>query len=149
MTLLSRALGVLAGTALLAIGAVPAATAAPAAEVTPMSASAAAAPTNCVGIATSWGATCFKPAGDNQWVVDKDANGYAVIAHVETGYGKIRECKSLPSADGWGYCDFDHKEGECVRFYMYEQKGNDIGRVSAWSRSYSIADGTECIIIVP
>ena len=60
------------------------------------------------------------------WVVDKDANGYTVVAHVETDYGKVRECRSL----------------------LYEQKGDDIGRIGQWSRWHGVSGG-DCLVIHP
>jgi hypothetical protein len=82
-------------------------------------------------------------------VRDLDPNGYTTIAHVETSYGKTRDCYALPAADGWGVCKFDHKESSCVRFSMYEKKGSTTGRSTGWSRWYGVARGDDCIIITP
>lgn len=158
MTVLKRAFAVLAGTALFSISAATVATAAPvqpdpaaAQQRASLSATTtvAAAPSNCVGIATSWAATCYEWAGDDQWVIDGDPNGWTAIAHLETNYGKTRECAAPSAADGWKECKYDHKESECVRFFIYEKKGNELGRFSAWSPWYSTSTGNRCIFGSP
>jgi len=152
--LAARSFAVLAGTALISLSAATVATAAPAPAPagTPSATStlaAAAAPGDCFGIYTSWGATCVEPNGDDQWVRDLDPNGWTTVAHVETSYGKIRECVAPAAADGWKECKYDHKEDKCVRFYLYEQKGSNFNRSSAWSKWYSTKDGSQCIEVVP
>ncbi|NEA34524.1 hypothetical protein [Streptomyces sp. SID13031] len=151
--LLRRTFAVLAGTALVSVGAATVAAAAPAAPepaAAQRSASVsattalAAGPTNCVGIATAWAATCYQWDGDDQWVIDGDANGWTAIAHVETNYGKTRECVAPAAADGWKECKYDHREGTCVRFFLYEKKGSDLGRFSAWSPWYKTSNGNAC-----
>ena len=92
----------------------------------------------------SIGSTCFQWVGDNQWVVDNDANGWAAVAHVQTNYDKNRYCQARPSAEGWDYCDFDHKEGKCVRFRMYELKDGVTRNWTAWSPWYGIDYGWPC-----
>jgi hypothetical protein len=131
-----RTLAVLASTAVLSFGVTAVADAAPTVSY----------PAGCYGFSTSWGATCFKPSGDDQYVRDLDANGRTVIVHLETTYGKTRDCAALPAADGWGVCKYDHREGECVRFYLYEE---NFGRESGWSRWYSTIDDRECLVITP
>lgn len=106
---------------------------------------AAAPPAGCVGIYTSWGATCFQWDGDDQWVVDLDANGWTTVAGVDTNYGKERDCAAPAAADGWKECKYDHREGTCVRFFLYEKKSNGtLNRVSAYSAWYSTSNGARC-----
>jgi hypothetical protein len=148
-----RMFAVLAGTALISVGAATVAAAAPAtpepvaaqrsASVSATTAL-AAGPGNCVGIATSWATTCYAWDGDDQWVADLDANGWTAVAHLETNYGKTRECAAPSAADGWGKCAYDHKEGTCLRFFLFEKKGNELGRFSAWSPWYSTSTGNRC-----
>lgn len=108
-------------------------------------AAAAAPPAGCVGIYTSWGATCFQWDGDDQWVVDLDANGWTTVAGVDTNYGKERDCAAPAAADGWKECKYDHREGTCVRFFLYEKKSNGtLNRVSAYSPWYSTSNGARC-----
>lgn len=153
-----RVFAVLAGTALVTVGAASVAAAAPdpspVDKVTAGSVSAtttlgsgmgiAAAPSNCTGIATAWAATCYQWDGDDQWVIDGDANGWTAVAYVETNYGKVRECVAPSAADGWKECLFDHRESTCVRFFLYEKKDGNVGRVSAWSPWYSTSTGNRC-----
>ncbi|MEV6285338.1 hypothetical protein [Kribbella sp. NPDC051770] len=106
---------------------------------------AAAPPAGCVGIYTSWAATCFQWDGDDQWVVDLDANGWTAVAGVDTNYGKERDCAAPAAADGWKECKYDHREGTCVRFFLYEKKSNGtLNRVSAYSPWYSTSNGARC-----
>ncbi|MBB5838494.1 hypothetical protein [Kribbella italica] len=106
---------------------------------------AATPPAGCVGIYTSWGATCFQWDGDDQWVVDLDANGWTTVAGVDTNYGKERDCAAPAAADGWKECKYDHREGTCVRFFLYEKKSNGtLNRVSAYSPWYSTSNGARC-----
>lgn len=149
-----RTFAVLAGTALVSLTAASVAAAAPAAadpaaaqRTATVSATTtlAAGPSNCVGIATTWAATCYQWEGDDQWVIDGDANGWTAIAHVETNYGKTRECVAPAAADGWKECLYDHREGTCLRFFLFEKKGNELGRFSAWSPWYSTSTGARCI----
>lgn len=150
-----RTFAALAGAAMLSVSAATVAVAAPAAapdpvaaqQRTPVSATTtavAAAPTNCVGIATAWAATCYQWSGDDQWVIDGDPNGWTAVAYVETNYNKVRECVAPSAADGWKECTYDHREGTCVRFFLYEKKGTQLGRVSAWSPWYSTSTGNRC-----
>jgi hypothetical protein len=48
------------------------------------------------------------------------------------------------AADGWKECTYDHREGTCVRFFLYERKDGNVGRVSAWSPWYSTSTGNRC-----
>jgi hypothetical protein len=98
----------------------------------------------CVGWITEYAATCFQWVGDNQWIEDRDANGWAAVVHVQTNYGKNRYCQALPAAEGWGYCDYDHKEGKCVRFELYEAKGSEKRNWSGWSPWFGTAYGSPC-----
>ncbi|MEU4391731.1 hypothetical protein [Kribbella sp. NPDC023855] len=153
---LKRVLAALAGTAMISLGGATVAAAAPAPAPAPQLAGTASAttalaagPTNCIGIATSWAATCYQWDGDDQWVRDLDPNGWTAIVHLETNYGKTRECAAPAAADGWKECGFDHRESECVRFFLYEKKGTSLGRFSAWSDWYSTSTGNRCIFGSP
>lgn len=138
MPRISRALLALAGTCVLAFtGATTTASAAPAAVQ-------ASPPGGCLTFANSWGATCYEWAGDDQWVRDLDPNGYTTVVEVRTDYGKFRDCSAPAAADGWKECAFDHREGACVSFRMYEHKGSILGRSTAWTLWYSTTNGTEC-----
>lgn len=55
-----------------------------------------------------YAATCFQWVGDDQWIEDRDENGWAAVVHVQTNYGKDRYCQAAPAAEGWNYCKFDH-----------------------------------------
>ncbi|MFF0339888.1 hypothetical protein [Kribbella sp. NPDC004875] len=92
----------------------------------------------------SIGSTCFKWVGDNQWVFDGLTNGWAAVTQVQTNYGKNRYCQALPSAEGWGYCNYDHVEGKCVRFRMYELKDGVTRSWGAWSKWYGTDYGWPC-----
>ena len=88
--------------------------------------------------------SCFAWVGDDQWIADLDENGWAAVVHVQTNYGKDRYCQALPSAEGWAYCKFDHQEGKCVRFMLYEAKGDEKRKHTAWSPWYGTAYGSPC-----
>lgn len=98
----------------------------------------------CVGYSTDFAATCFQWVGDDQWIEDRDPNGWAAVVHVQTNYGKDRECQALPAEQGWGLCKFDHKEGKCVRFQLYELKDGVERRHSGWSAWYGTEYGSPC-----
>lgn len=105
----------------------------------------AAAPTGCNPVMTSaFAQTCFVPNGDDQWIRDLDANGWQAWVHVQTNYGKNRYCGSLPAADGWGVCKYDHDETKCVRFRLYEEKDGVERNFTAWSLYHKVSDGTLC-----
>lgn len=110
------------------------------------SAAAAAGPdhSQCRMMTAQYGATCFQWVGDNQWVLDSDENGWATVVHVQTNYGKDRYCQALPAAGGWDYCSYDHREGKCVRFRLYEAKGNDTQGETGWSPWYGTEYGSPC-----
>ena len=90
-----------------------------------------------VGEALQW-------VGDDQWVFDGWTNGWAAVVHVQTNYGKDRYCQALPSADGWGTCNYDHEEGKCVRFRLYELKDGLVRNMSDFSRWYGTEYGSPC-----
>ena len=92
----------------------------------------------------SIGSTCFQWVGDNQWVIDGLTNGWAAVVHVQTNYDKNRYCQALPSAEGWAYCNYDHQEGKCVRFRMYELKDGVTRNWGDWSRWYGTDYGWPC-----
>ena len=93
---------------------------------------------------SSYASTCFPWEGDNQWIIDREANGWAAVVHVQTNYDKNQHCKAMPAAEGWAFCDFDHQEGKCVRFRLYELK-NDVKRnETAWSPWYGTEYGSLC-----
>lgn len=98
----------------------------------------------CRALITTYGATCFQWVGDNQWVQDRDENGWATVVHVQTNYGKDRYCQALPAAEGWAYCSYDHREGKCVHFRMYEAKGNETRHQTGWSPWYGTEYGSPC-----
>jgi hypothetical protein len=98
----------------------------------------------CKYLGSSFGVTCFAWVGDDQWIVDLDENGWTAVVHVQTNYGKDRYCRAQPSADGWGYCKYDHQEGKCVRFMLYEEKGDEKRNHTAWSPWYGTAYGSPC-----
>jgi hypothetical protein len=101
-------------------------------------------PTACRYFITTYGETCYEWDGDDQWVRDRDANGWTTIVEIQTNYDKYRECVAPAAADGWRECGFDHKENKCVRFRMVERKGVLTNRVSTWTLFYSTSTGTEC-----
>jgi hypothetical protein len=105
----------------------------------------AAPPAGCnPWLTTSWGQTCYEYEGDDQWVRDLNANGWAAVVHVQTNYGKNRYCVSLPAAQGWGECTFDHRETGCVRFRMYEERNGVTRNPTGWTLWHSIATGGFC-----
>ncbi|MFI5730188.1 hypothetical protein ACIA49_08725 [Kribbella sp. NPDC051587] len=113
----------------------------------PLKATKAAGPPNydnCRFGGTNVGSTCFQWVGDVQWVFDGWTNGWAAVVHVQTNYGKDRYCQALPSADGWGTCNYDHEEGKCVRFRLYELKDGATRNWSDWSRWYGTEYGSPC-----
>ncbi|MGC4936603.1 hypothetical protein [Kribbella sp. DT2] len=87
---------------------------------------------------TSFADTCFESDGDDQWIRDLVANGWAAVVHVQLNYLKDRTCKAMPAAEGWGVCKFDHVEDKCVRFQLYEQKGDAIRNRTHWSRWFHV-----------
>ncbi|MEU4608391.1 hypothetical protein AB0F43_35850 [Kribbella sp. NPDC023972] len=99
---------------------------------------------NCRHWAWYLGETCFQWYGDVQWVKDNIANGWKTAVHVQTNYGKDRFCGALPAADGWGYCDYDHREGMCVRWRLYELKGGETRNFTNWSVWYGTEYGSPC-----
>lgn len=117
-------------------------------EATPQAATpfaAAGAPVDhCIFHAIYFGNTCFQWVGDDQWVQDLDENGWATTVHVQTNYGKNRYCAAPPKAKGWGVCNYDHKEGKCVRWRFYELKGNETRNWSAFSQWWGTEYGTAC-----
>ncbi|WP_432883002.1 hypothetical protein ACQPYH_40735 [Kribbella sp. CA-245084] len=99
---------------------------------------------HCILYGYEIGATCFEWVGDDQWVVDGIANGWAAVVHVQTNYGKDRYCQALPAAEGWAKCNYDHQEGKCVRWQMYELKDGDTRNFTGWSAWYGTAYGYPC-----
>ncbi|MFB6720678.1 hypothetical protein ACFCV3_10975 [Kribbella sp. NPDC056345] len=138
MTLLSRTLGAFAGAALLVVGGATAASASPTAvaEEPPYS------EVKCLN--SEYASTCFQWVGDDQWIIDREANGWAAVVHVQTNYGKNVECKAMPAAEGWALCLFDHEEGKCVRFRLYELKDDVKRKYTAWSPWYGTEYGSLC-----
>ncbi|GAA0580062.1 hypothetical protein HPO96_20330 [Kribbella sandramycini] len=98
----------------------------------------------CRLFGTYWGETCFQWVGDLQWVRDLQENGWATVFHVQTNYDKNRYCQALPKAQGWAYCNFDHKEGKCVRFRSYELKAGEMRNHTVWSPWYGTEYGSPC-----
>jgi hypothetical protein len=136
-----RTFAVLAGALVLIGGSAASASAAPDSA----SASAISPPAGqCVGWITDYAATCFQWVGDDQWIEDRDANGWAAVVHVQTNYGKDRYCQALPAAEGWGYCNYDHQEGKCVRFMLYELKDGVTRNPTGWSPWYGTEYGSPC-----
>ena len=128
-----------AATALLLAGTTAAASAAPTAPASfPPGISCS------VHYATSFAETCFVANGDDQWIRDLKANGWTAVVHVQLNYLKDRTCSALPAAEGWGVCKFDHVEDKCVRFELFEKKGNETRNPSAWSRWYHVSNGQLC-----
>jgi hypothetical protein len=80
-----------------------------------------------------WGISCFQVNGDDQWVKDDEANGWAVGAQIQTNYGKTRWCANRNTAGSWVECKFDHRENTCVRFRLYEQDGGADGPTRNWT----------------
>ena len=128
-------LGSLAGALLLLAGSTATASAAP--TIAPPAG-------QCVGWITEYAATCFQWVGDIQWIEDRDANGWTAVVHSQTNYGKNRYCRALPAADGWGYCNYVHTEGKCVRFMLYEEKDGVTRRPSGWSPWFGTEYGSPC-----
>ena len=79
-----------------------------------------------------------------QWVQDRDENGWATVVHVQTNYDKNRYCQALPAAQGWDYCNFDHIEGKCVHFRLYELKDGVTRHQTGWSPWYGTEYGSPC-----
>jgi len=128
----------------LVIGAAAGAVVLLAANVSTAAAATPPPPDQCRGMGYDYGVTCFQWNGDKQWVEDRVANGWAIVVHSQTNYGKDRYCQSLPAADGWAYCDYDHIEGKCVRFMMYELKDGVTRNPSGWSLWYGTEYGSPC-----
>jgi hypothetical protein len=103
-----------------------------------------AAGTCAGGLITEYAATCFQWVGDKQWIEDRDANGWAAVVHSQTNYGKDRYCQARPAAEGWNYCDYDHIEGKCVRFMLYELKDGVTRNPSIWSAWIGTEYGSPC-----
>ncbi|TCC21173.1 hypothetical protein [Kribbella speibonae] len=99
---------------------------------------------HCILFAAEIGATCYQWVGDDQWVIDGIANGWTAVVHVQTNYGKDRYCKALPAAEGWGKCNYDHIEGKCARWQMYELKDGDTRNFTPWSAWYGTQYGYPC-----
>ena len=99
---------------------------------------------HCILYGYEIGATCYQWVGDDQWVVDGIANGWAAVVHVQTNYGKDRYCQALPSAQGWAKCNYDHVEGKCVRWEMYELKDGDTRNFTGWSAWFGTQYGYPC-----
>lgn len=99
---------------------------------------------HCILYGYEIGATCYQWVGDDQWVIDGDANGWAAVVHVQTNYGKDRYCQALPAAQGWAKCNYDHIEGKCVRWQMYELKDGDTRNFTGWSAWYGTQYGYPC-----
>jgi hypothetical protein len=93
---------------------------------------------DCIGEAR------FEWDGDDQWVIDGRANGWGVGAKIQTDYGKVRWCTSFLGKDVWHECRFNHKEYRCVRWRMYEIKGERVRYGSpAWSHWYHTTSGAQ------
>jgi len=88
--------------------------------------------------------TCFQWVGDDQFLHDRVANDWRGAVHTQTNYGKDRFCGSVPSAEGWAVCKYDHREGKCVRMRTYEVKGGVSRNFSAWSPWYGTEYGSPC-----
>jgi len=99
---------------------------------------------NCVGIITTNTRTCYQWEGDDQWVVDDNANGWKSVVHVQTSYGKDRYCGAPPKADGWGVCNYDHRENTCVHFRTYELKDGATRYLTPFGPWYNTASGNDC-----
>ncbi|MFF1815910.1 hypothetical protein ACFVWG_01350 [Kribbella sp. NPDC058245] len=99
---------------------------------------------HCILWSETLGNTCFEWVGDIQWVQDNIENGWATVVNVQTNYGKDRYCQAPPKAKGWGYCDYDHKEGKCVRWRFYELKDGTTRNWGYWSAWYGTAYGYPC-----
>ncbi|MFB6721581.1 hypothetical protein ACFCV3_15510 [Kribbella sp. NPDC056345] len=113
----------------------------------PDKATRAAGPPNydtCRFAGTNVGSACFQWVGDVQWVSDGWTNDWAAVVHVQTNYGKDRYCQALPSAQGWGTCNYNHEEGKCVRFRLYELKDGVVRNMSDYSRWYGTEYGSPC-----
>ncbi len=91
-----------------------------------------------------WGQHCFQWEGDVSWVQDHQENGWATVFHIQTNYGKDRYCQAPSKADGWGYCDYDHREGKCVRWRIYELKDGTTRNLTLFSAWYGTEYGSPC-----
>lgn len=101
---------------------------------------------NCRQWGTYWGETCFQWVGDVQWVKDNITNGWTTAFHVQTNYGKDRYCGAPKAADGWGYCNYNHIEGKCVRWRSYElwRPTGETRNFTVWSAWYGTEYGSLC-----
>src|SRR5690349_1633512 len=90
------------------------------------------------------GETCFQWEGDVSWVRDLAENGWATVFHIQTNYGKDRYCQAPSKADGWGYCNYDHREGKCVRWRLYELKDGVTRNGTLFSPWYGTEYGSPC-----
>ncbi|WP_112248255.1 hypothetical protein [Kribbella monticola] len=95
-------------------------------------------------VQSSYAISCYEYNGDVQWIRDLDANGWQAVVHVQTDYGKNRYCGALPAAQGWGYCNYDHREDSCVRFRFYELKDGVTRNWTVFSPYYHASTGTLC-----
>ncbi|HEX6025294.1 MAG TPA: hypothetical protein VFZ00_25100 [Solirubrobacter sp.] len=93
---------------------------------------------DCIGEAR------FEWDGDDMWVVDARNNGWGVGAKIQTDYGKVRWCTTFKGKNVWHECRFNHREYTCVRWRMYEMKGQRVRYASPrWSPWYHTAYGNE------
>ncbi|MEV4619898.1 hypothetical protein AB0J74_14460 [Asanoa sp. NPDC049573] len=94
-----------------------------------------------------YGDTCYEWDGDDQWVYDGVGDGWSARVEIETLYGKVRWCANTETAGHWVECTFDHEEGSCVHFRMYEQDGGDNGPTrywTDWTPWISTSTGADC-----
>jgi hypothetical protein len=89
-------------------------------------------PPACVRYTATIGSTCFEWNGDDQWVYDR-ANSWRVGVQIRTDYGKVRWCVNAHGPGTWHECTFDHLEGRCVQFRLYEQYGGPTGPTRSWT----------------
>jgi hypothetical protein len=113
---------------------------------TPATAHPGGPPAGCYAYDAPFGASCFEWAGDDHWVKDKLANDWSARVQIETTYGKVRWCANTHGAVSWHECTFDHQEGTCVRWRMFEQNGTGgpTRNWTNWSYWHSTSTGDIC-----
>lgn len=63
-----------------------------------------------------WGQVCFQSTGDHIYVYDDKADGYRVIGHWWTDYGREDECHNPAGAGTMEHCNYNMKEKRTIFF---------------------------------
>lgn len=71
-----------------------------------------------------WGQVCFESTGDHLVVYDDKADGYRVIGHWWTDYGREEECHNVSGAGSMRDCNYNMKEGRTIYFRAILSNGS-------------------------